>query len=146
VTVHIRLRSSPVFGEVMLGGEVQRGNSNIFSGYSETAQRIGKPSYLEPNSQSNAEKIGDRVAIGEKHNQNHVEKALRTYLDRIRNRMQKPVEGLSGKSTQTICTINKGATDCPELNSGRSLHRNKQQQKSAHDNTKHRKRPNLRNS
>jgi hypothetical protein len=32
------------------GGEVQRGSLTQFSGYSEKAQRTGKPSYLEPNS------------------------------------------------------------------------------------------------
>ena len=41
-----------------------------------------------------ADKIEDRVAIGEKINQNHVENAARTYLERIRNRMQNPIEGL----------------------------------------------------
>ena len=40
------------------------------------------------------EKIEDRSRIGETTLQNHVENAVRTYLDRIRNRMQKPIEGL----------------------------------------------------
>ena len=50
-----------------------------------------------------AEKIEDRVAIGEKHNQNHIENAARTYLERIRNTMQKPIEGLS--SLNAACFI-----------------------------------------
>jgi hypothetical protein len=37
--------------------------------------------------------IEGRVAIGAKHNQNNVETSL--YLERIRNRMQKPIEGRS---------------------------------------------------
>jgi len=41
-----------------------------------------------------AKNIEDRSRIGEKHNQNHVENVERTYLERIRNRMQKPIEGL----------------------------------------------------
>jgi hypothetical protein len=70
-----------------MGGENQKGSSCQFSGYSTTAQFIGKPpSYLEPNSQSMhrtiegvypaAEKIEDRVAIGAKTAQNHVENAV----------------------------------------------------------------------
>src|SRR4030067_3603886 len=88
-----------------MGGENQRGSSCQFSGYYSKAQCIGKPpSYLEPISGSMhvpiegvyriTEKIEDRVAIGEKTTQNHVENTARTYLERIRNRMQKPIEGL----------------------------------------------------
>jgi hypothetical protein len=40
------------------------------------------------------EKTEDRVAIEEKHSQNHAENTARTYLERIRNGMQKPIEGL----------------------------------------------------
>ena len=41
---------------------------------------------------SAAEKIEDRVGIGEKTAQNHVENEA--YLERIRNRMHEPIEGL----------------------------------------------------
>ena len=72
------------------GGEKQKGSLTHNTGYSDKAQRIGKPSYLEPNSGSlhvpiewvylaAAEKIEGRVAIGEKHNQCHVESASRFY-------------------------------------------------------------------
>jgi hypothetical protein len=71
----------------MLGGEVQRGNSNRFRDYSVKAQCIGKRSYLEPISGSLhvpiegvyrvTEKIEGRVANGEKHNQNHVENYIK---------------------------------------------------------------------
>ena len=88
-----------------MGGEIQRGRLNHVAGYSEKAQCIGKRSYLEPISGSlhvliegvyrTPEKTEDRVAIGEKTAQNHVENAaLRIYLERIRNRMQKPIGGL----------------------------------------------------
>ena len=60
---------------------------------------------MEPNSGSmhvpiegstrTAKKIEDRSRIGGKRNQNHFEKEVRTYLERIRNRMQKPIEGRS---------------------------------------------------
>jgi len=88
-----------------MGGEIQRSSLNHDTGYSTTAQCTGKRSYLEPNSQSLhvpiegvyriTEKTEDRVAIGEKTAQNHVENTARTYLERIRNTMQKPIEGLS---------------------------------------------------
>jgi hypothetical protein len=94
VAVHIRLRSSCFFGETVMGGEKQRDISTYLPGYSETAQCIGKPSYLEPISGSLHVPIEGRVTIGEKHNQKHVENAARFYLDRIRNGMQKPIEGL----------------------------------------------------
>ena len=54
---------------------------------------------------SATEKIEDRVANGEKHNQKHVEKPARAYLEPIRNRMQKPIEGLSSRS---FSALNKG--------------------------------------
>jgi len=105
-----------------MGGEKQRGSSCQFSGYYTKAQCTGKPpSYLEPNSQSMhrtiegdypaAEKIEDRVTIGEKSNQNHVEKPRRTYLDRIRNSMQKPIEGsspLAATTENSSLALNKG--------------------------------------
>ena len=89
----------------MMGGENQRGSLTSFGAISAKAQCTGKPrSYLKPISQSMhvpiegvypaAEKIEDRSRIGEKQRQNHAENAARTYLERIRNRMQKPVEGL----------------------------------------------------
>jgi hypothetical protein len=51
------------------------------------------------------EKTEDRVTIEEKHNQTHAENTARTYLERIRNRMQKPIEGLP---TQSFTALNKG--------------------------------------
>jgi len=92
----------------MLGGENQQSSLNFSSGYSKSAQCIGKSRYLEPNSQSMQKtvegvypkKIEDRVAIGEKTAQNHVENTARTYLERIRNTMQKPIEGLSQTAAQ----------------------------------------------
>ena len=86
-----------------MGGENQRGSLNDTSGYSKKAQCTGVPSYLDPISGSlhvpiegvYPKKIEDRVAIGEKTAQNHVENTARTYLERIRNTMQKPIEGLS---------------------------------------------------
>ena len=58
------------------------------------------PSYLEPISGSLHVPIEGRVTIEEKHNQKHVENAARAYLERIRNRMQKPIEGLSQTTAQ----------------------------------------------
>ena len=94
-----------------MGGENQRRSLAHETGYSKKAQCTGKPSFLKPNSQSlqktyrgglyvstlPLKKIEDRSAIGEKHNQNHVEnqRQRQIYLERIRNRMQKPIEGLS---------------------------------------------------
>jgi hypothetical protein len=113
----------PFLGDSEMGGENQKGSLKQFSGYFTKAQCTGKLSYLEPISQSlhvptegvyrKTEKIEDRVAIGEKHNQNHVENALRTYLEPIRNTMQKPVEGLLA---QCHGTLNKGAIDFHEHN------------------------------
>ena len=87
------------------GGEVERGRLRQFAGYSETAQCTGMPAYLEPISgslhvpiegvYSATEKIEDKVAIGEKRNQNHAEKQRQAYLEPIRNRMHEPIEGLS---------------------------------------------------
>ena len=86
-----------------MGGEIQRRRLNGATGYSRKAHCTGKPSYLEPNSGSlhvpiegvysyRLEKIEDRGAIGEETAQKNAEK--RTCLERIRHRMQKPVEGL----------------------------------------------------
>jgi hypothetical protein len=98
-----------------MGGEIQRGSLTHDTGYSTKAQCIGKQSYLEPNSGSLhvpiegvyriTEKTEDRVAIGEKTAQNHVENTARTYLERIRNSMQIPIEGLSSRS---FSALNKG--------------------------------------
>ena len=104
-----------------MGGEIQRGSLTHDTGYSTKAHCIGKQSYLEPNSGSMhvpiegvyriTEKIEDRVAIEEKHNQNHAENAARTYLERIRNSMPKPIEGLSPLAATTennSLALNKG--------------------------------------
>jgi membrane-bound lytic murein transglycosylase MltF len=98
-----------------MGGEIQRGSLTHDTGYSTKAQCTGKQSYLEPNSGSLhvpiegvyriTEKTEDRVTIEEKHNQNHAENAARTYLERIRNRMQKPIEGLF---SLYVAALNKG--------------------------------------
>jgi hypothetical protein len=56
------------------------------------------------------EKIEDRVAIGEKRNQNHDENTPRTYLERIRGSMQKPIEGRS--RTTPHGALNKGGIVC----------------------------------
>jgi hypothetical protein len=96
-----------------MGGEIQRGNLTHDTGYSAKAQFTGKqPSYLEPNSGSLhvpiegvyriTEKIEDRVTIGEKTAQNHVENTARTYLERIRNSMRIPIEGLSSRSFSAL--------------------------------------------
>ena len=52
VRVLIRWRSFPFLGEIVLGGETQRGCLNSSAGYSSKAQCTGKLSYLEPISQS----------------------------------------------------------------------------------------------
>jgi len=77
------------------GGECQRGKAVSSTGYSATAQCTGKPSYLKPNSQSMQKSIERVYRIGDSHSQKHVKNAPRTYLERIRNTMQKPIEGLS---------------------------------------------------
>ena len=45
------------------GGEIQRDILTNNTGYSATAQRIGKPSYLEPNRQSMQKPIEGRVVL-----------------------------------------------------------------------------------
>ena len=102
------------------GGENQRNKTVSSSGYSATAQCTGKPhSYLEPISQSlhrtigvvyrTGEKIEEGVAIGEKINQNHAENTAQTYLDRIRNRMHEPIEGLSRIKPQALNKRERGS-------------------------------------
>jgi len=73
---------------------------------------------LEPNSGSMhvpiegvyrvTEKIEDRSRIDFFRSQWHVEKATRAYLERIRNRMQKPIEGSISGTSQTNYSINRG--------------------------------------
>jgi len=109
----------------MMGGENQRGSSCHFSGYSEKAHCTGKRSYLEPISgslhvpiegvYSAAEKIEDRVTIGEKHSQNHAENAARTYLERIRNSMQKPIEGIHAQSFTALTKGEQAQSPNPAL-------------------------------
>ena len=95
MTVQIPPLSSAFSAKNPMGGENQRGSFTLFSGYSATAQCIGKArSYLEPNSGSLHVPIEGRVAIGEKTARNHDENAERIYLEPIRNRMHEPIEGL----------------------------------------------------
>ena len=108
------------------GGESQRSKLISFRANSAKAHCTGKSSYLEPNSglfhvpieevYRITEKTEGRVAIGEKTAQNHVENTARTYLERIRNGMQKPIEGLSSRS---FGALNKGAIVSHEHNSHR---------------------------
>ena len=102
MTVHIRLFSYSFFGEIVRGGENQRNSLDFNSGFSKSAHCIGTPSHLESNSGSThktiqrvyAENIEDRSRIGVFRWQWHVEKAVQVYLERIRDSMQKPMEGL----------------------------------------------------
>ncbi len=75
----------------MTGGENRKG-SLAATGYSETAQRTGTKSCLEPISQSIQKTVEDRSRIGVFHCQYHVKNAVRTYLEPIRNRMEKTIE------------------------------------------------------
>jgi hypothetical protein len=61
-----------------------------------------------------AEKIEGRSRIGEKSGQNHVKnrEAARTYLEPIRNGMQKPIEGLLANAG--FSASNKGGVDRQE--------------------------------
>jgi hypothetical protein len=61
------------------GGEVERGCLREFSGYSETAQRIGKPSYLEPISQS----LQKRQSIGHVLERKQRKTMLKTHYEPI---------------------------------------------------------------
>ena len=139
-----------------MGGENQRSSLTLDTGYSETAQCIGKPSYLEPISGSLQKpvegllsllkKIEDRSAIEEKHNQNHVEKQKRTYLERISNTMQKPIEGLSRSVLPRLYEEGGGlkprATEhskTPSKQPPKTAHR-------THSNTQQPRRPKLQNA
>ena len=73
---------------------MQRGSGNRSAGYSSNAHCIGKRLHLESNSGCTLKSIGGGVAIGAFRRHWHVETAVRVYLERIRNRMQKPIEGL----------------------------------------------------
>ena len=95
MTVHIRQLSSASCGEIVMGGENQQPSLNQSTGYSETAKCAGKPSYLEPISGSLQKSIEGVYRIGVFRCQWHVGKATRIYLDRIRDSLQKPLEGLS---------------------------------------------------
>ena len=95
MTVQIPKLSSSFFGETMMGGEIQRSSLTHDTGYSETAQCTGTPSYLEPNSQSMLKTIEGLSLLVFLAVNSMLEKQRRNYLDHIRNRMQKPVEGLS---------------------------------------------------
>jgi hypothetical protein len=78
----------------VLGGGEQRGCLNSSAGYSSKAHCIGKWSYLEPIRGSLLKSIGGGVAIGSFLFQWYVGNARRVYLERIRNRMHEPTEGL----------------------------------------------------
>jgi hypothetical protein len=88
----------------VLGGENQQDVLNGFSGYSETAQCTGKRSYLEPISQSLLKSIEGVYALVLFATNGMLK--THVYLDRIRNTMQKPVEGLLA---QCYGALNKGA-------------------------------------
>ena len=107
-----------------MGGDSQKGSLTSFRASSAKAHCTGKqPSYLTPNSGSLhvpiegvycvAEKIEEEFAIGEKTAQNNVE--TRVYLERIRNRMHEPIEGLSVLATASTKNnadaLNKGAIE-----------------------------------
>ncbi len=80
----------------VLGGESQQGRLSHISGCSANAYSIGKPSYLEPNSNSLQKSIeGVLWLLAFSAVNGMLEKPRRTYLEPNSNRMQKPVEGLS---------------------------------------------------
>ena len=87
---------------------VQGGGLTRFSGYSEKAQCTGKPSYLKPNSQSMQKIVEGVYRIGVLRGQWHVGNAARVYLDRIRNSMHEPIEGLFAHCRGAL---NKGAIE-----------------------------------
>jgi len=70
------------------GGTNKRGNGIYSAGYSAKAHCTGKPSYLEPNSQSMQQR-GRGVGCSLPH------RKTRTYLMPNRNSMQKPIGGRS---------------------------------------------------
>ena len=74
------------------GGDQRRSSFTVFSGYSETAQRTGNTtSYQEPNSQS-LQITREGVSPAS------CRKPRRTYLKTNRGSMQKPIEGLLGRT------------------------------------------------
>ena len=91
---------------LVLGGGSQQGSLSHDLCYSVNARCIGKPSYLEPNRGSMQKSIEGTTRIGVPCCQWHVAKASGIYLERIRNRMHEPIEGLL-----TLCftALNKGA-------------------------------------
>ena len=88
----------------VLGGDFQKGSLNHVTGYSATAQCTGKPSYLEPNSQSMQKTIEGLLVLELLATNGMLEKEARTYLERIRNSMQKPIEGLSTRASHQTQT------------------------------------------
>ena len=82
------LIEKPLVLSAALGGERQRSSVGFDTGYSEKAHCIGKPAYLEPNSNSMQKPIEgsilllknveDRSAIGGSRNQKHAEKTERS--------------------------------------------------------------------
>jgi hypothetical protein len=94
---------------LFMGGESQRVIFSVFSGYSSQAQCTGKPSYLEPNSQSmqknrrrglsataKNEGVGSLLAFS-------TTKTMlknQAYLEPNRNSLQKPIEGLPAQPPQ----------------------------------------------
>ena len=87
-----------------MGGDFQKGSLNHVTGYSATAQCTGKPSYLEPNSQSMQKTIEGLLVLELLATNGMLEKEARTYLERIRNSMQKPIEGLSTRASHQTQT------------------------------------------
>ena len=86
--------NSRLFLSAVSGGKRQRSSVVSSSGFSESPLHW-KSSYLEPISGSLQKSIEGVYRIGVFRCQWHVGNARRVYLERIRNRMQKPVEGLS---------------------------------------------------
>ena len=95
-----------MFQPASRGGEPNRETQSMVpKAFRSCPPHTAHNAYLEPISGSMqkpiegvyppAEKIEDRSAIGEKHNQNNVKNTARAYLERIRNSMQKPIEGRS---------------------------------------------------
>ena len=104
-------------------GEESKRQPYNFSGYSATAQRTGKPSYLEPTSQSMQKTVEGVYSIRVFRSQWHVEKAVRVYLERIRDSLQKPIEGLS---SLYVDALNKGGVQFPSTTDDETLKRTPQ--------------------
>src|SRR4030067_958089 len=104
VTVHIRRVSSGFSVKIMLGGEKSREAQPcpILGLFLKKPNAQANQHICSLIAQSMQKKIGDRSLLEKNTAKTMLKTCHRSYLERIRNRMHEPIEGLSPRNSNVL--------------------------------------------